>query len=144
MMLKQIMSLIGVFLAFGVGSYFIFGASDSSIRSESILDTSQTIISQQIAYPNGTAKITSAIIVIPPNAQTGWHMHEAVLYGYVLSGNLTVDYGEKGTRMFETGDALVEAMNWPHNGMNTGDVDAKILVVFISSDQVENTVPLEE
>lgn len=142
-MLKHLILLIGIVLSFGISSYFIFGASDS-IRSENILDTSHTIINQQIVYPNGTAKITSAIIIIPPNTQTGWHLHEALLYGYILSGELTVDYGEKGTHMFNTGNALIEAMNWPHNGINTGDVDTKILVVFISSDQVENTIIFEK
>ena len=145
MMLKRTIPLVGgIVLAFVVtSSYFIFGTSDH-IRSENILDTNQTVINQQIVYPDGTAKITSTIITIPPNTQTGWHLHEALLYGYILSGELTVDYGEKGTQVFKTGDALVEAMNWPHNGNNAGDVDAKILVVFFSSDQVENTVIVEK
>lgn len=95
-----------------------------------VLDSSQTIIGQPLAYPAGTAEITASVITVPPGGQTGWHLHAVPLFGYILEGALTVDYGDKGTHTYNTGDGLLEAMNWPHNGMNKGTVPVRILAVY--------------
>jgi len=95
-----------------------------------VIDASQTILGQQLAYPVGTAEITAVIIAIPPGGQTGWHLHAVPLFGYILEGTLTVDYGDKGTHVYAAGDGLLEAVNWPHNGMNKGSVPVRILAVY--------------
>jgi len=38
-------------------------------------------------------------ITLLPGQQTGWHTHPVPLFGYILEGELTVDYGTKGQRM---------------------------------------------
>ena len=52
------------------------------------------------------------------------------LIGYILDGVLTVDYGDKGMHTYKTGAGLLEAMNWPHNGMNKGTAPVRILAVY--------------
>jgi len=64
------------------------------------------------------------------------HRHDAPLAAYVLEGEITVDYGDKGTKTYTKGDAFVEAFQSPH----TGDGIARILAVFAGSDRVANTV----
>jgi quercetin dioxygenase-like cupin family protein len=95
-----------------------------------VIDSSQTILGQPLAYPAGNAEITASIITVPPGGETGWHKHAVPLFGYILEGALTVDYGDKGTHTYNAGDGLLEAMNWPHNGMNKGAVPVKILAVY--------------
>ena len=108
-----------------------------------LIETSRTIIDQPIAYPAGTAKVTAVIVTIPPGGETGWHGHAVPLFGYMLDGELTVDYGDKGTRTYKPGDTLMEAMNWPHNGTNKGDAPVRILAVYMGADGIPNatTVP---
>jgi quercetin dioxygenase-like cupin family protein len=106
------------------------GSAPPKVTSQTLLDTAETIISQPIAYPAGTPDVTVAIITVPPGAETGWHVHAVPLVGYILEGTLTVDYGSKGTRTYAPGSALVEAMNWPHDGMNEGNVPVRILAVY--------------
>ena len=103
-----------------------------------VLQTSQTIIGQPIAYPAGTAEVTAVIITIVPGGETGWHLHAVPLFGYMLEGQLTVDYGDKGTHTYAGGDALMEAMNWPHNGMNKGAVPVRILAVYAGAKGIAN------
>jgi quercetin dioxygenase-like cupin family protein len=103
-----------------------------------LLETSQTVIGQPIVYPAGTAKVTAVIVTIPPGGETGWHEHAVPLFGYMLDGALTVDYGDKGTRTYNVGDTLMEAMNWPHNGANKGDVPVRILAVYMGADGIPN------
>ncbi len=118
-------------------------ATDRAVTRDSVaplLSTSQTIIGQPIVYPAGSqAKITSVIVTMLPGEKTGWHRHDVPMYGYILQGEVTVDYGAKGIHVYRQGDAVVEAIDWPHNGHNSGTVPARILVVFMGADGVPNT-----
>jgi len=103
-----------------------------------LLSSGTTIIDQPIAYPAGTPKVTAAIVTVPPGGETGWHLHEVPLFAYILDGEISLDYGEKGTRMLKAGDSLLEAMNWAHNGKNTGTVPLRILAVYMGAEGLEN------
>ena len=84
----------------------------------------------------------AVIVTIPPGGETGWHEHAVPLFGYMLDGVLTVDYGDKGTRVYRAGDSLMEAMNWPHDGINKGDVPVRILAVYLGAEGVPNATPV--
>ncbi len=103
-----------------------------------LLSSSTTIIGQPIAYPEGTAKVTAAIVTIPPGGSTGWHLHEVPLFAYILEGEISLDYGDKGIETKKAGDSMLEAMNWAHNGTNTGDVPLRILAVYMGADGIPN------
>jgi quercetin dioxygenase-like cupin family protein len=107
-----------------------------------VLTSTKTIIGQPIAYPQGEAEVTAAIVSIPPGGQTGWHVHPVPLFGYMLQGVLTVDYGTKGTHTYKPGDALMEAVNWPHNGMNKGRIPVRILTVYAGAKGIATAEPV--
>jgi quercetin dioxygenase-like cupin family protein len=104
-----------------------------------LLSSSQTVIGQPIAYPQGVPKVTAAIITLEPGQETGMHLHRAPLFAYMLSGELTVDYGPEGKRVFQEGSAFLEAFNSDHNGRNTGSDVTRILAVFMGAEGVANT-----
>jgi quercetin dioxygenase-like cupin family protein len=105
-----------------------------------VLSTSKTVTDEPIRYPTGApAKITAVEITLEPGQQTGWHIHPVPLFGYILEGELTVDYGPHGKRVYRKGEGLAEAMNEAHNGRNTGKRSLKILAVFIGADGVPNS-----
>ena len=107
-----------------------------------VLSTGSTVTGEPIRYPSGApAQITVVEITLQPGQQTGWHTHPVPLFGYVLEGELTVDYGAKGERIYRKGDALAEAMNEAHNGRNAGLVRMKILAVFIGIEGTQASVP---
>lgn len=138
---------LGVVLAAALaGAALLVAAADRGLTRETVtalLDTGDTVIGQKIAYPVGApAKITSAIVTMLPGEETGWHQHDVPMFGYILEGEVTVDYGDKGTRVYRQGDAVMEAIDWPHNGRNTGNAPARILAVFIGADGIPNTVML--
>jgi quercetin dioxygenase-like cupin family protein len=109
-----------------------------------LLSTEKTVLGQTLAYPTrAPAKVTAAIVAIEPGAETGWHRHDVPLFGYMLEGELTVDYGPKGTRVYRRGDSLMEAIDVPHNGRNTGAGVARILAVFMGAEGVPDTVMVE-
>ena len=91
-------------------------AKDSYPPVEVLLQTETTVIGQPIVYPKGAAQITVAIVTMQSGQQTGWHLHEAPLTAHILEGELTVDYGADGTRIYREGDTLVEAFGSRHAG----------------------------
>jgi quercetin dioxygenase-like cupin family protein len=106
-----------------------------------LLSSGTTVIDQPIAYPEGTPKVTAAVVAIPPGGETGWHTHEVPLFVYILEGEVTVDYGSKGVKVIKAGDTILEAMDWPHNGMNKTDKPLRILAVYMGAEGVANAAP---
>ena len=110
-----------------------------------LLSTSKTIMDEPIVYPTGTpAKLTTAIISMPPGGETGWHTHGVPLTGLILEGELTIDYGEKGKRTYKAGQSLAEAINVPHNGQNTGSGILKLFVVYIGAEGLPTSIPVKQ
>lgn len=128
-------ALVSLPLAFGA-------AAEESVSYQNLLtpllSTGTTVIDQPIAYPAGTPKVTGAIVTIPPGGETGWHLHEVPLFVYILEGEVTVDYGEKGVKVLKAGESILEAMNWAHNGMNKTGEPLRILAVYMGADGVAN------
>jgi len=124
-------AIAGAILAVSVslGAYFV--AATNEVSSQTILDTDQTVIGQDISYPSGSPQIISKIVTIPVGAETGPHIHEYPMFGYIMKGEVTVDYGEQGIKTFVKGDSIVEAINYTHNGKNNGSEPVEILVVLI-------------
>jgi quercetin dioxygenase-like cupin family protein len=91
----------------------------------------QTIIGQTIAYPSGTPMVHAVIVPLAPGGQSVWHIHQTPLFGFILEGELTVDYGSKGTRVYRAGEAVLEAIDWPHQASNRGSVLTRVLAVNI-------------
>jgi len=105
-----------------------------------LLEGSTDILGDPLAYPEGQAKVTSAIVTLPPGGETGWHSHEVPLFAYILEGALTVDYGTRGKKTYSAGQSVLEAMAWPHNGRNEGDVPMRLLAVYMGGGDEANTV----
>jgi quercetin dioxygenase-like cupin family protein len=106
-----------------------------------LLETGKTTIGQDIAYPTATPKVTGAIVVIGPGKETGWHTHAVPLFVYILQGQVSVDYGSKGVKVYKAGDSFLEAMNWPHNATNKTDKPVNILAVYIGAEGVVTAAP---
>ena len=101
----------------------------------SSLASGRTIVDEPIAYPAAApAKVTASIVTFAPGDETGWHRHAVPTFGYILDGELTVDYGDKVRRTYHAGDAILEAMGTAHNGRNTGTTPMRILAVFMGAD----------
>ena len=115
--------------------------TDAHPDLRTVLATGTTVTGERIEYPSGApARLTAVEITLQPGQQTGWHVHPVPLFGYVIEGELTVDYGAAGQRRYRKGDGLAEAMNQAHNGRNTGRGPLKILVVFIGAEEKPGTV----
>ncbi|MCH9807404.1 MAG: cupin domain-containing protein [Alphaproteobacteria bacterium] len=141
---KRIALVIGAAALSGLSFWAgLSTARESAPKVEILQSTSKTILGQPISYPTEKpAKVTAALITMQPGQTTGWHLHEVPLFGYLLEGEITVDYGEHGKRVYKKGDSLVEAIRTPHDGTSTGSVPARLVAVFMGAKGVKNTVKL--
>jgi quercetin dioxygenase-like cupin family protein len=107
-----------------------------------VLSTGTTVTGETIRYPSGApAQMTALEITLAPGQQTGWHTHPVPIFGYILDGELTVDYGPKGQRVYRKGDGFAEATNEAHNGRNLTERPVTILAVFAGMEGVKDSVP---
>ncbi len=85
---------------------------------------------KQIVYPVGQAEITGLLIEIAPGKQTNWHLHPYPSFAFILEGSLEVILKDGQVKHLQAGDPLVEVVNTPHNGRNTGKTPLKIMVFY--------------
>jgi quercetin dioxygenase-like cupin family protein len=117
-------------------------ADDHGYPASTLLSTGTSIVGEPIEYPSGApAHVTASIINIPPGQRTIAHRHGVPLFAYMLQGELTVDYGDKGKRVYRAGEAFMEAMDVEHFGANTGSEPVRILAVYIGADGARNVIP---
>jgi quercetin dioxygenase-like cupin family protein len=110
-------------------------AEENAMSSVPLLSTGTTIAGETLHYPTeGPAHVTAAIVTLAPGAKTVLHRHGVPLFAYILEGEITVDYGDRGKRTYRQGDALMEAMSVPHFGADAGSQPVRILTVYIGAD----------
>ena len=103
-------------------------------RALPILKTDKTVLGVPFFYPKDSpSEISATVITLMPGKETGWHTHHVPLFAYVLEGEITVNYAKIGKRIYKKGDAIMEAIDHAHNGVNTGSTSVQILTVFLSS-----------
>jgi quercetin dioxygenase-like cupin family protein len=107
-----------------------------------LLSSGETVVGERIVYPAAApAKVTAAVVTLAPGQETGRHTHGMPTFGYVIEGELEVDYGDKGTRLYRAGDAVLEAIGVPHNGRNRGAGPMRILAVFMGAHGLKTSLP---
>lgn len=127
--------LLGLLAAFAVSP----AVAADPYPAQELLSTSTTVVGEDIHYPaTGPAKVTALVVTILPGAETALHHHPAPMFAYILDGEVTVDYGVQGKRVFRQGEALVEAQQVAHKGINTGQVPVRILAVSMGADGTAN------
>lgn len=129
------------FVALVLALLSTFACAENAYPTRDLLVTGTTVVGEPIRYPTtGPARITASIVTVAPGADTPFHRHPAPLVAYILSGELTVDYGDHGKRVFRKGDALVEAMDVKHRGMNLGTEPVTLLGVYLGAEGTQNVV----
>lgn len=104
-------------------------------KVRTVLDTWNNLAEQTIAWPHKyEAKATILEIDIPPGGETGWHRHPVPLFGYVISGTLTVYLADGTKKSFGPGEGFAEAVNLVHDGHNDGTEPLKF-IVFIAGER---------
>lgn len=96
-----------------------------------IAKTTVTDDGKPIRYPcTGTPEVTARIVELPAGAQTGWHYHPIPVYAYVMRGTLEVERPNGKVIVYHQGDAIVEAVDSPHNARTMGREPVELVVFY--------------
>ena len=137
-----VISCCAVVLGFCAGR--IATAREAEPRLFPLVSSGQTVTGETIAYPvDAPAQVTAVILTLQPGEETGLHTHSVPVFGYVLEGELTVEYSDKSVRVFKPGDALLEAMAVAHNGRNTGQGPLRVVAVYMSAEGKIVSTPIK-
>ena len=117
-------------------------AKNPSLTNQKLLEAQRlNVLGQPIIYPTQQpAEVTSAIRVLLPGEETGWHNHMVPLHAYVMEGTATIEFETDGARTFSKGDAWVGAADVWHNASNRTDQPAVVFVVVMGAEGLENTI----
>lgn len=119
-------------------------AEDASYPAVPLLSTGTTVAGETLHYPTGgAAHVTAAIVTLTPGERTILHKHGVPLFAYILDGELTVDYGDRGKRTYRKGDAFMEAMDVAHFGVDGGGQPVRILAVYMGAEGAADTIPVK-
>ena len=107
-----------------------------------LLSTSKTVMDEEIAYPTtGPAKISAMLVTIAPGEKTMVHQHGVPLFVYVLEGEVSVDYGKYGVKIFKKGQSFMEAMAIEHAGTNVTGSPVQLLAVYMGAEGAKDVIP---
>ena len=116
----------------------------AQVTVEPLFKSGRDTLGNPLTYAGaGAAEVSGAVVTMLPGDSTGWHFHPVPSFGYLLRGELTVEYATGETRVFEAGDGIVEAQHTPHNGHNLGSEPVEILAFYAGAPGVETTLPAE-
>jgi len=119
-------------------------AEDNGPTVTPLLSTGTTVAGETLHYPaGGPAHVTAAIVTLAPGGRTAMHKHGVPMFAYILDGEITVDYGDRGKRTYRKGDSIMEAMDVAHFGADAGAEPVRILVVFMGAEGVADTIPMK-
>lgn len=107
------------------------------------IEFGKTILGQDFNYPNGQPLIKTHLVEIEAGKETTWHLHAIPVFAYVISGEMTINYGPLGIRTLKAGDSYVEAINVCHEARATSKLPVKIIAVMMSEQGMDLSKPIE-
>src|SRR5262249_29159432 len=115
-------------------------AADAPVKVTQVLTTTKTAIGQPLGLPSKDPQVIVTVLEIAPGTKLPRHDHPFQRYGYVMQGELTVEYQGGSRQIFHAGDFIVEAVGVWHFGTNTGNVPVKLLVIDQTEAGKSNTI----
>lgn len=112
-----------------------------AVKVTRLLKTQTDAAGHAIAYPtDGKAEITAILVEVPPGGRTGWHKHPLPCVGYILEGELSVTLIDGRVNVFKAGEAVAEAVDFEHEGVNLGATPAKLVMFVLGTEGKAFTV----
>lgn len=131
-------------LLLAVASSAVTQGALAEITFERLFQSQDDALGNPLAYPDSSVPVITGIRVhMMPGDSTGWHTHPVPTFGYLVTGELTVEYATGQSRLFRAGDGIVESQHVAHNGHNRGAEPVEIVVFYAGAADVANSEPAD-
>ncbi len=129
------------FLTVALFSLNLFAQYSSEIQVVELLDAETNAIGQIIEYPDfDKAKVTLRKVLFPPGTDTGWHKHDVPVFGYIISGTLTVEVEERESVEYTSGESFAESIGIYHRGINKTEDDVEVIAIYLGGDEQQLSI----
>ncbi len=95
-------------------------------------------------YPQGRPELVAVKYVIPQGSKLGWHHHDAMNYGVLVQGELTIVAIDGTEKVVHEGEAVVEMVGTVHHGENRGTKPVVLYMFYLSQQGQPLSVPHPE
>ena len=138
--MKKVHSIFAFFLLLILNTP-LWAQDYKNVEVRKLLTSSVTSNGTPLKYlQTALPEVTVLVVRVPPGGSTGWHQHPVPVYAYMLEGRLNVEIKDGPTCIFKKGDAILEVMNTLHNGYNSGNETATLVVFYTGAVGVPNVV----
>jgi quercetin dioxygenase-like cupin family protein len=86
----------------------------------------------------------TGVVIFPPKASAGHHLHHGIESGYVLSGEVEIIIDGESARIFHPGETFVTTRDHPHISQNPGNVEARAVVTWVVDADQPLTTPVPD
>jgi quercetin dioxygenase-like cupin family protein len=93
---------------------------------------------QRLPSPLPAWEIVQTLVEIPEGVASGRHSHPGPEIGYIVRGDVTMEFDDRPPLILRTGDPFVIPPDVIHNARNTGTVTTMMLSTYV----VDETRPL--
>ena len=117
------------------------GAAALGVTVEELANASQQWDGQPLPdYPRGQPLLKVLRIGIPSGVVLPWHTHPVINAAVILRGTLALNLKDGTTKVFQTGEAIVEVIDTVHTGQAIGAEDVEVVVFYAGVEGVPTTV----
>ena len=117
------------------------GAAALGVTVEELANASQQWDGQLLPdYPRGQPQVKVLRIGIPSGVVLPWHTHPVINAAVILRGTLALNLKDGTTKLFQTGEAIVEVIDTVHTGQAIGAEDVEVVVFYAGVEGVPTTV----
>jgi quercetin dioxygenase-like cupin family protein len=93
---------------------------------------------QRFPSPVPGWEIVQTLVQIPEGAAAGRHSHPGPEVGYIVRGDVAMEFDDRPTLTLHTGDPFLIPTSVTHNARNIGTVTTRMLSTYV----VDETQPL--
>jgi quercetin dioxygenase-like cupin family protein len=99
---------------------------------------------QHFPSPNPGWEIAQSLVEIPEGIASGRHNHPGPEVGYIVRGDVAMEFDERPTLTLHTGDPFMIPPGVIHNARNIGGVTTMMLSTFVFDDTQPLTTLFDE
>jgi quercetin dioxygenase-like cupin family protein len=86
---------------------------------------------QRLPSPIPGWEIVQSLAEIPEGVASGRHSHPGPEIGYIVRGDVAMEFDDRPTLALRTGDPFLIPAGVVHNARNTGNVTTKMLSTYV-------------
>ncbi len=97
-----------------------------------------------VPQDKGPQRVHVLLREFPVGGASGWHVHPGAEIAYLLAGEMSLEEAGRPARRLKPGDSFTVTRGTPHNGVNLGQVPARLVITYVTDGGAPLRTPVPE